>query len=56
MEPEFTDVDAVDIDGSSSRFNDAEQRQGQGRLPGARSTHDTDLRTKSNHVVRFHLY
>ena len=43
MEAEFTDVDAVDADGSSRRFNDAEQREGQGRLPCARSTHDTDL-------------
>ena len=46
VEPEFTDVDAVDVDGSFRRFNDAEQSEGQGRLPGARSTYDTDLSNK----------
>ncbi len=51
MQTQLGHVDAVDVDGAAGRLDDAEQRQGQRRLAGARPTHDPDLCTDTTQHV-----
>ena len=48
MQTQRGDVLAVDDDAALCRLDDAEQRQGQGRLAGTRTTHDADLTNQNN--------
>ena len=42
MEPDVTDVDAVDPDAAGGRLDDAEEGESDARLAGARASHDTN--------------
>ena len=51
VQSNFVDIDVIDDDAALYRFNHAEERDGQGRLAGARATHHSHLRASRFRLV-----
>ena len=51
VQSNFVDIDVIDEDAALYRFNHAEERDGQGRLAGARAAHYSHLQIKQKSAL-----
>ena len=57
VQSNFVDIDVIDDDAALYRFNHAEERDGHGRLAGARATHHSHLQIEQkNALVSLRLF